>query len=139
MRAFGRLIFFQKIHFLRVQKNCLGCGYRDLLAENPATRCPRTLPPRPTAPWDPAPAAIRWICGACGTANKENLCCASFSLSQDSCNLSNFAGLLQDVQYLLGSAPLPGLCCCLYSSLWLLLCLPLLCWHPPAGGRPADV
>lgn len=71
MRAFGRLIFFQKIHFLRVQKNCLGCGYRDFLAENPVARCPRTLPPRPTAPWDPAPAAIRWVSGASGTANKE--------------------------------------------------------------------
>ena len=70
-RAFGRLIFFQKIHFLRVQKNGLGCGYRDFLAENPAARCPRTLPPRPTAPWDPAPAAIRWVLGAYGTANKE--------------------------------------------------------------------
>lgn len=62
----------------------------------------------------------------------------SCSLSQDVHNLPEFSGLLQDVQYLLGSAPLPGLCCCLYSSLWLLLFLPLLCWHPPAGGRPAD-
>ena len=137
MRAFGRLIFFQKIHFLRVQKNCLGCGYRDFLAENPAARCPRTLPPRPTAPWDPAPAATRWVSGASGTANKGKAVVDSSWPPQDVHNLPDFSWLLQDGSYFFGSAPLPGGLCCLYSSLWL-LCLPLLCWHPPAGCRPAN-
>ena len=39
----------------------------------PATQCPRTLRPRPTAPWDPAPGAIRWVSGACGTADKGDV------------------------------------------------------------------
>ena len=39
----------------------------------PAAQCPRTLRPRPTAPWDPAPGAIRWVLGACGTADKGDM------------------------------------------------------------------
>ena len=74
MRAFGRLIFFQKIHFLRVLKNFLGCGYRDFLAENPVARYPTDATAAPHRPMGPGAGGYTLGMGVPSAQRTRKIC-----------------------------------------------------------------